>query len=208
MPREIVIGGAAYHTGIYKAPVGGPVRLAALGLDGDVQVDRRVHGGVDKAVYFYPHEHYAAWRAELGIEATALGEFGENLTVAGGLETDVHLGDVFRIGGVTLQVTTPRQPCVKIATKIGRADFPKQMIASARLGYYARVLEEGEVSAGDRGELIDPDPERLTVRDAIVLYYVMRDHRDGAEKILRVRRLPDGWREEFERRLRAGGGDE
>src|SRR6476659_10335428 len=108
LPREVDWHGGAVQTSIWKKPVQGRVHVATLNLDGDRQADLSVHGGVDKAVYVYPSEHYAAWAQELGRNALPFGQFGENLTVEGMLEETVHIGDTFCIGRVLLEVTQPR----------------------------------------------------------------------------------------------------
>jgi MOSC domain-containing protein YiiM len=154
---------------IGKRPVAGRVAVHPLGLDGDAQADLAVHGGPEQAVYAYPLEHYAAWAAELGVPAGGdgfpRGWFGENLTVQGALETDVHIGDTFRAGTALLQVTKPRSPCFKLAATMGHSDFAKRFLASGRTGYYLRVLTEGEVGAGDAFLLVARDGQTPTVLD-------------------------------------------
>jgi len=165
-PREVVARGRAVTTGIFKAPVAGRVRLGRLNLEGDGQADLRVHGGPDKAVYAYPFENYDYWKRELGRSDLAYGQFGENLTVEGMLEGEVYIGDVFKVGSALLQISQPRFPCYKLGIRMGSSGFPKRFLASGRSGFYLRVLEEGEVGAGDPIELARADPERLTVLEA------------------------------------------
>ncbi len=151
---------------IRKRPVdaGESLWLSTLNLAGDGQADLSVHGGIDKAVYAYPSEHLGPWREELG-EDIGSAPFGENLSTAGALETDVAIGDVWEWGGATLQVTQPRWPCFKLALHRGRADVQARMRATGRTGWYLRVLEPGEVGA--RGPVtVIPDPARVTVDDA------------------------------------------
>lgn len=154
-------------SGIGKRPVPGRVAVHALGLEGDGQADLAVHGGPEKAVYAYPHEHYAAWNAELGSpadgEGLPPGAFGENLTVAGALESTVRVGDTYRAGSALLQVTAPRSPCFKLVARMGRPDFAKRFLASGRTGFYLRVLAEGELGAGDAFVLVSRDENAPTV---------------------------------------------
>lgn len=150
IPRPLRTGKGTVLSGIVKTPVTGARMVRRLNVEGDAQADLTVHGGVDKAVYSYPFEHYARWSAELGRADLGPGMFGENLTIAGLDETSVCVGDVLRIGAARLQVTKPRTPCFKLAAHVGRADFMKLFLESRRTGWYARVLEEGLVSAGDR----------------------------------------------------------
>jgi MOSC domain-containing protein YiiM len=165
--RHVSYRGKQVQTGIFKAPVEGPVMVRRLNLEGDAQADLTVHGGIDKAVYVYPAEHYEAWSAELRRELP-FGQFGENLTLNGLIESDVHPGDVIAIGGAVLQVTEPRLPCFKLGIKMGNNQrFLKRFLQSGRSGYYCRVLEEGFVQAGDEVRLVEADPARPTIAEII-----------------------------------------
>jgi MOSC domain-containing protein YiiM len=160
--RSVELRGRTVRTGIFKEPILFRVRATRLGLEGDVQADRRVHGGPEMAVYAYDLSGYAHWRSELGAEFP-YGQFGENLTVEGMPETDVRIDDVYRVGGALLQVSKPRSPCFKLALKMERPDFPKAFIESGRTGFYLRVLEEGELGAGDPITLVSREPGALRV---------------------------------------------
>ena len=155
--------GQVVETGIVKEPVNGPVMVRRLNLEGDAQADLSVHGGVDKAVYAYPSEHYDLWRAELGVRDLPWGMFGENLTTAGLSEDTVNIGDRFRIGSCELIVTQPRMPCYKLGLKFGRNDIIKRFAKSGRSGFYLAVAQEGVIQAGDRIELVSQDENCLTV---------------------------------------------
>ena len=148
LPREVSWEGRTVTTGIFKEPIGGPVMVRTLNLDGDEQADLSVHGGPDKAVYVYPFEHYEYWRKELPGVKLPYGMFGENLTTEGLLEKDVNVGDRFRIGEAELVVRQPRMPCYKLGLKFQRADMVKRFLTSRRSGFYFAVLREGEVQAG------------------------------------------------------------
>jgi MOSC domain-containing protein YiiM len=149
VPKLIGTAMGPVMSGIVKTPVSGPLMLRTLNFDGDAQADLGVHGGVAKAVYCYPHEHYAPWAAELARAAGGPGWFGENITTEGLLETTVRIGDVLRVGRARVEVTRPRSPCFKLAGRMGVRGFERMFQRSGRSGWYAMVLEEGLVGAGD-----------------------------------------------------------
>ena len=169
-PRRVDWGGRQVKSAIWKAPVPGRVRVTRLNLEGDKQSDLRVHGGADKAVYFYPAEHYAWWRAELPELDLPWGAFGENLTTEGLLEADVRVGDSFRAGSAEFRVTTPRMPCYKLMVRFDREDMVRRFLDSGRSGFYLAVLAEGEVGAGDSIELRSRDEGDVTVADVFARY--------------------------------------
>jgi len=209
LPREVPHGRKTVSTGIFKEPVEGRVMLRKTNLDGDGQADLENHGGVDRAAYAYSIENYDHWRRELGRDGFAFGQFGENFTVKGMVEDGIHIGDVFRVGDALVEVSQPRPPCFKLGIKMGMAGFPKQFLASGRVGFYLRVLEEGEVGAGDVFERVKSDLERITVREMSRLLFFEPENLEGAKRALRVRALSPGWRDSFEERLaKAGGVDE
>ena len=148
-PKEVLHNGKRIKTGIFKEPVSGRTMMRRLNLDGDGQGDPTVHGGVHKAVYVYTVEHYHYWKQELGRDDLTYGKFGENLTVEGMLEGTVHIGDVFQIGEALVEVSQPRVPCFKLGIKMMDPQIVKPFLQSERVGFYVRVLEEGEVGAGD-----------------------------------------------------------
>jgi MOSC domain-containing protein YiiM len=162
-------GGERVYSAIAKQPVaaGTTLWLSAGNLAGDAQADLGVHGGPDKAVYAYPSEHLAAWALDLG-ETLGPAPFGENLSTRAALETDTCIGDLWRWNAATLQVCQPRWPCFKLALHRGRADVQSRMRATGRTGWYLRVVEPGEVVAGDAIEIVARDPAGLSVADAHV----------------------------------------
>ena len=186
-------------TGIFKEPVRGRTTLRALNLDGDDQADRSGHGGIHKAVYVYTIEHYDYWKDELGRNDFSFGQFGENFTVEGMPEDAVYIGDVFQVGGARVEVTQPRVPCFKLGMRMGLPKFPKQFMASERVGFYLRVLEEGEVGAGDEIVRVETGPQRMTVRAVHHLLYFDGKNIEGAAKALRIPALSPGWRGSFEK---------
>lgn len=165
MPRTVEWHGRIVTTGIFKEPVLTPVRVGLFHLDGDGQADLTVHGGRAKAVYAYPSEHYAAWRADLGTPAWPWGTFGENLTIEGLLEDDVRIGDRFRIGTAEFVVTQPRMPCFKLASKLRRPDVFRQFLSSGRTGWYFAVAREGYVQTGDSVVRLSDNEEGATIAD-------------------------------------------
>jgi MOSC domain-containing protein YiiM len=161
-PRTIHHRGRTVRTAIYKEPVLTRVRVRTLNIEEDGQADLRVHGGPDKAVYAYDLSGYEHWRRELSSELP-FGQFGENLTVEGMPESEVRIGDVYKIGSAVLQVSQPRSPCYKLALKMERPDFARAFLASGHPGFYLRVLEEGEIGAGDSIEIVEAGPTGATV---------------------------------------------
>jgi MOSC domain-containing protein YiiM len=167
--RKVVISGRSILTAIHKTPVDGPVAVSALGLQGDEQADLSVHGGLEKAVYAYPAEHYEFWRdarqrAGVGGIDTQLshGAIGENLTLHGLLETDVWVGDVLRFAHCVLRVSQPREPCYKFNAAMGFNTAVKEMALSGFCGFYLSVDEPGTVQAGEPFELLR-GPRRVSV---------------------------------------------
>lgn len=154
-------------TGIHKRPTPGPVEVRKLGLAGDEQADLTVHGGLEKAVYAYPSEHYAFWaRQRLETlkrdEPLPPGSMGENLTLEGLLEQDVWVGDQLYIGSTILQVTQPRHPCYKFNAKMGLSHASKLMLQGGISGFYLSVEQTGTLSAGDTVR-VEPGPRRVTI---------------------------------------------
>ena len=198
LPREVSWKGKTVRTGIFKEPVSERVMVRSLNLDGDRQADLTVHGGLDKAVYVYPFEHYDYWRGELPDTELTLGTFGENFTITGLREEEVNIGDRFRIGNVTLMVTQPRLPCYKLGIRFGRPDIVKQFLASRRTGFYFRVLQEGEVEAGDTLELLSRDDNNITVADITQLYVRKEDNPDLRQRAAQLEALPKSWRDYFQ----------
>ncbi|MCL4694863.1 MAG: MOSC domain-containing protein, partial [Candidatus Hydrogenedentes bacterium] len=201
MPRTVDGPNGSVTTGIFKSPVSGRITLRKHNLDGDGQADLRYHGGEHKAVYAYPYEHYTYWRERLNRDDFIFGQFGENLTTEGLLETEVHIGDIFRIGTASIQVTQPRQPCFKLGIRMGRPEIVKEFLESERSGIYFRVVKKGELAAGDPIELVQSDPERVSVHFVNHLRFFDKTNREGIAKAIRVEALSPSWREDFESML-------
>ncbi|MBT9506919.1 MOSC domain-containing protein [Rhodoferax sp.] len=170
--RRVQISGRSILTAIHKQPVSGPVKVARLGLDGDEQADLSVHGGLDKAVYAYPSEHYPFWqkaRTDAGLtgidDALPFGSMGENLSLQGLLETEAWVGDVLKFADCTLRVTQPREPCYKFNAAMGYNGAVKAMAQKGCCGFYLAVDEPGSIGAGESFELV-PGPRRLCITEA------------------------------------------
>lgn len=197
LPKEIEYKGQKILTGIFKEPVNEALFLRELNLDGDGQADLVAHGGIYKAVYAYPYEHYETWQNELERSDFVYGQFGENLTVQGLLESDVYVGNIYRVGEAHLQVTQPRVPCYKLAIRMGDPTFVKRFMKAERTGFYLRVLKEGVVNAGDAIELLQEDPNQMSVLDINHLLYFDPDP-ELATRALKIEALSPGWRGSFE----------
>jgi MOSC domain-containing protein YiiM len=202
LPREVEWRGKVVRTSIFKSAVPGRIRVTKLNLEGDQQSDLTVHGGVDKAVYVYPSEHYAFWREELPGADLPWGAFGENFTTEGELnDKAVHIGDRFRIGSAEFVVTQPRMPCFKLGIRFGRAEMVKRFLHSGRNGFYFAVAEEGEVAAGDPVELLARDENGVTVSDIVELYTADAAKQDLLQRVSELAALPESWRAYFRKRL-------
>jgi len=205
LPREVVWKERVITTGIFKAPVAGRVSVGRLNIEGDRQADLTVHGGVDKAIYVYPAEHYEFWRGELPEAELRWAAFGENLTTEGLFEDQVNIGDQFQIGTIEVVVTQPRMPCYKLAAKFGRDDMIKRFLASRRPGFYLRVTEEGEIGAGDEVRLLRRDPHNITVTDIVRLYVDKPKDFELMKRAVQVEALSEVWRTHFREQLAARG---
>jgi len=200
-PREVIYKGKTVTTGIFKEPVEGRIRLRTLNLDGDRQADLSVHGGLSKAAYAYPIEHYEYWREQLPGVDLPWGMFGENFTTEGLREDSVNIGDRFRIGSAEVMVTEPRLPCYKLAAKFGRDDIIKRFLHSGRTGFYFAVMQEGEVGTGDGIELVSRDEHSVTVADITRLYVREKDDVGTLRRAVQVTALPESWRVYFGKRI-------
>jgi MOSC domain-containing protein YiiM len=201
LPRELMWKGRRVTTSIFKETVAGRVKLRRLNLDGDRQADLSVHGGSNKAVYLYPSEHYDYWREKLLDMPLPWGMFGENFTTEGLLESEVYVGDRFRIGTAEVIATEPRMPCYKLGIKFGRDDIIKLFLTSRRTGFYLAVLKEGEVAAGDEIEIIGRDASQVRVADIISLYVDKDVDFDLLNRAARVEALGESWRRHFAKKL-------
>ena len=201
LPRVVMSNGDPVSTGIFKEPVAGRVMLRTLNLDGDRQADLSVHGGPSKAVYAYPSEHYAYWKQELPEMKLPWGMFGENFTSAGLFESELSIGDKFRVGSAVVMVTEPRMPCYKLGIKFGRSDIVQKFLASERCGFYFAVLKEGEVGVGDPIERMEKSERSVRVSDITQLYTHEKHNVGLLRRAIEVEALPESWKIYFQHRL-------
>jgi ferredoxin-NADP reductase/MOSC domain-containing protein YiiM/ferredoxin len=206
-PRELQWQGKTVRTAIWKAPVTGPRMVRTINIDGDDQADRLAHGGEHRAVFVYQIESYRYWERELGRDDFTYGQFGENFTVEGLADDEVCIGDRYRIGGALFEVTQPRVTCYRVGIRLNLAAMPSLLVAHHRPGFYLRVLEEGQVQAGEEIEKVAGGPEGLTVAQVDALLYLPNKSRPLLERALRIPALSEGWKGSF-RELLAKGHDE
>jgi len=163
--QKMLRNGKKIQTGIFKKSTEGPINVKWLGLEGDQQANKKLHGGIDKAICVYPSEYYELWKEELGKPDLSFGDFGENLTTFGLLEDDIYLGDRLRIGSVEVVVTQPREPCITLNVRLGRKDLSALIRKSGRSGFYFSVEKEGIIKKGDSIENISKEENRVSVSD-------------------------------------------
>ena len=202
LPREVTVGEKTVRTSIWKNPVQGRVHVSTLNLDGDQQSDLTVHGGVDKAVYLYPGEHYSFWRTQLPGVDLPWGAFGENFSTEGILEDQIKVGDRIRIGSVEFTVTQPRMPCFKLGIRFDRRDMVKRFLESKRTGFYLAVLREGEVGGGDTIEFTERQASGVTIADIVNLYTTDAHNQELLRRATDLPALPQSWKDYFRKRLR------
>jgi ferredoxin-NADP reductase/MOSC domain-containing protein YiiM len=208
LPRDITWRGKTVHTAIWKAPVKGPRMVRRLNVDGDGQGDLIGHGGERRAVFVYQVDSYRYWQKELERNDFAYGQFGENFTVDGLSDAEVCIGDRYRIGGALFEVTQPRVTCYRLGIRMNEPEMASLVVTHGRPGFYFRVLEEGEVEAGDEITRVASGPERMSVSEIDALLYMPGHSRDQLERALRIPTLSSGWRRSFEALLtqeRKGG---
>jgi MOSC domain-containing protein YiiM len=203
LPRLLSWQGQTFKTGIFKQPVSGRVVLRRTNLDGDRQADLSVHGGPNKAAYAYPSEHYPYWRNRLPGHDYSWGALGENFTTEGLLETEVSIGDRYRVGSAVVMVRTSRMPCFKLAAKFHPDEIIEPFLSSGLCGFYFSVVEEGEVGAGDEFQFLGGETPTLSVLEAFRLYLPNSADVELLRRAIRVQALPEGWRERYQAKLDA-----
>src|SRR5438270_9852585 len=171
-PQDIEWKGRIVHTGIWKDPVRGHCRVRRLNLDGDGQGDVAGHGGEQRAVFVYQTDSYRYWERELGRSDFVYGQFGENFTVDGLSDQEVCIGDRYRIGSAVFEVTQPRVTCYRVGIRMNEPQMAALLVSHGRPGFYFRVIEEGEVEAGDEIVQVTAGPERMTVAEVNALLYM------------------------------------
>jgi len=198
LPRDIEWRGRTVHTGIWKDPVAGRRRVGRLNVEGDGQGDLGGHGGEQRAVFVYQIESYRYWEQQLGRHDLVHGQFGENFTVEGLPDAEVCIGDRFRIGTCLVEVTQPRTTCYRVGIRLDEPRMAALLTGSGRPGFYFRVLEEGEVGAGDAIEQVARGSESMTITEVNALLYSSHHPREQLERVLRISALSPGWRWSFQ----------
>jgi ferredoxin-NADP reductase/MOSC domain-containing protein YiiM len=208
LPRDIAWQGRTVHTGIWKTPVEGRRMVRRLNIVGDGQGDLAGHGGERRAVLVYQADSYRHWQNHLGRSDFTYGQFGENFTIDGLSDREVCIGDRYRIGGALFEVTQPRVTCYRLGIRMNQPEMAALLVKHGRPGFYLRVLEEGEVEAGDEITRVALGPERVSVSEIDALLYMPGHSGDQLERALRIPSLSAGWRHSLEALLtqeRKGG---
>src|SRR5262249_25731908 len=198
LPHDIEWKGRTVHTGIWKDPVRGRCRVGRLNLEGDGQGDLAGHGGEQRAVFVYQIESYRYWQDQLARTDFVHGQFGENFTIEGLPDDAVYIGDRYKIGSAVFEVTQPRVTCYRVGIRMNEPRMPALLTSSGRPGFYFRVLQEGEVGAGDEIVKVAEGKERMTVAEINALLYSANHAPDLLERALRIEALSPGWRASFE----------
>ncbi len=208
-PKEVPWQGKTVFTGVFKDPVTGPRRVRKLNVDGDGQGDLAGHGGEQRAVFVYQLDSYRYWERELERDDFVYGQFGENFTIDGLSDDEVCVGDRYRIGSALFEVTQPRVTCYRVGIRMNDPRIPALLVSHHRPGFYFRVLEEGEVEAGDQIVKVAAGPERMTVAELDALLYLPGHPRQQLLRALRIPALSPGWQASFRALLdgEPGGGN-
>jgi ferredoxin-NADP reductase/MOSC domain-containing protein YiiM/ferredoxin len=198
LPRDIEWKGRTVHTGLWKTPVQGRCRVHRLNLDGDGQGDLGGHGGEQRAVFVYQIASYRYWQEQLERTDFVYGQFSENFTIEGLADDAVCIGDRYQIGSAIFEITQPRVTCYRVGIRMNEPSMPALLTSNGRPGFYFRVLQEGEVGAGDEIVKMGEAEERMTVAEINALLYSPKHSRDRLERALRIQALSPGWRGSFE----------
>ncbi len=206
MPKDVPWQGKTVFTGVFKDPVTGPRRVRKLNVDGDGQGDLGGHGGEQRAVFVYQLQSYRYWERELGRSDFVYGQFGENLTVEGLSDDEVCIGDRYQIGSAVFEVTQPRVTCYRVGMRMNDPRIPALLVSHHRPGFYFRVLEEGDVQAGDEIVKLASGPEPMTVAEVDALLYLPGHPRQQLLRALRIPALSPGWQASFRALVEGGPG--
>ena len=201
LPRDVTWNGKTVRTAIWKSPVAGRQMVRKLNVVGDAQGDLAGHGGEQRAVFVYQMDSYHYWERFLGRKDFIFGQFGENFTVEGLPDNEVCIGDRYRIGDAIFEVTQPRVTCYRVGIRMNEPRMPALLVAHHRPGFYFRVLQEGEVGAGDDIVKIADGPERISVAEVDALLYLPGHSREQLERALRIPALSKGWQSSFQAML-------
>src|SRR6202044_2213481 len=201
LPRAVTWNGKTVRTAVWKSPVTGRRMVRKLDIDGDAQADLAGHCGEQGAVFVYQMDSYHYWERFLSRNDFTFGQFGENFTVDGLLDSEVCIGDRYRIGDAVLEVTQPRVTCYRVGIRMSEPRMPALLVAQHRPGFYFRVLQEGEVGAGDDIAKITDGPERMSVAEVDALLYLPGQSSEQLQRALRIPALSKGWRSSFQAML-------
>jgi len=207
LPRDVEWQGKVVHTAVWKRPVSGRVMVRRLNIDGDGQGDLAGHGGEHRAVMVYQLESYRHWEAHLQRKDFEYGQFGENLTVDGLADNEVCIGDHYRIGDALFEVTQPRVTCYRVGIRMNNPQMPSLLVSHKRPGFYFRVIEEGEIGAGDEIIKIADGPEGATVAEMDALLYLPGHPLNRLQRALRIPSLSTGWKRSLEALIAAADAD-
>jgi len=201
LPRDVTWNGKTVRTSVWKSPVDGRRMVRTLDIDGDAQADLAGHGGEHRAVFVYQMDSYRYWERFLSRNDFTFGQFGENFTVEGLPDNEVCIGDRYRIGGAEFEITQPRVTCYRVGIRMNEPRMPALLVAHHRPGFYFRVLQEGEVGAGDDIVKIADGPEKITVADIDGLLYLPGHSSEQLQRALRIPALSKGWQSSFQAML-------
>ena len=201
LPRDVTWNGKTVRTSVWKSPVDGRRMVRRLNLQGDAQADLAGHGGEHRAVFVYQMDSYHYWERFLGRNDFTFGQFGENFTVEGLPDNEVCIGDRYRIGGAEFEVTQPRVTCYRVGIRMNEPRMPALLVANRRPGFYFRVLQEGEVGAGDDIVKITDGPQRMSVAEVDALLYLPGHTSEQLQRALQIPALSKGWQSSFEAML-------
>jgi ferredoxin-NADP reductase/MOSC domain-containing protein YiiM len=201
LPRDVTWNGKTVRTSVWKSPVDGRRMVRRLNIQGDAQADLTGHGGEHRAVFVYQMDSYHYWERFLGRDDFTFGQFGENFTVEGLPDNEVCIGDRYRIGGAEFEVTQPRVTCYRVGIRMNEPRMPALLVANRRPGFYFRVLQEGEVGAGDDIAKITDGPERMSVAEVDALLYLPGQTSEQLQRALQIPALSKGWQSSFEAML-------
>src|SRR6202012_3274726 len=193
LPQDVAWQGRTVRTAVWKTPVTGRIFARRLNLEGDGQGDLRGHGGEQRAIMVYQLESYRHWTKYLGRLDLVAGNFGENLTVEGLADNEVCIGDRFRIGGAVVEVSQPRDTCYRVGIRLNHPQIAALLVSHHRLGFYFRVIQEGEIGAGDRIEKLSDGPEQMTVAEIDALLYSAEHPLEGLRRAVRIPALSKDW---------------
>jgi ferredoxin-NADP reductase/MOSC domain-containing protein YiiM len=201
LPRDVIWNGKTVRTAVWKSPVDGRRIVSRLNIHCDAQADLTGHGGEHRAVFVYQMDSYHYWERFLGRNDFTFGQFGENFTVEGLPDNEVCIGDRYRIGGAEFEVTQPRVTCYRVGIRMNEPRMAALLVAHHRPGFYFRVLQEGEVGAGDDIAKITDGPERISVAEVDALLYLPGHSIEQLPQALRIPALSKGWQSSFQAML-------